>query len=57
MINEECKRLIKARKITIYIEEAVFLATKWKIGKTEYDFIEIRRTEEIDWDTLEAAKL
>lgn len=57
VMNEERKKLTSARKITIYIEEAVFLATKWKMRKTEYEFIEIRRTEELDWDTLEAAKL
>lgn len=42
-LNEEREKLNGARKVTIYVDEKVFLATKWKTVKSEWAFVEIRR--------------
>lgn len=43
-LNEERKQLEGARKVTIFIDERVYLATKWAINGMEFDLIELRRT-------------
>lgn len=55
-MNAERKLLARARKVTVYIDEEVFLATKWRTGKSEFEFIEIRRTEAWDMDALEVVE-
>lgn len=52
-MNEERKKLKNARKIMLYVEETIFLATKWNIGITDCKLIEMRRTEALDWHALE----
>lgn len=42
-MNRERQLLIRPRKVIIYIDEHVFLATKWKKEKTEFGLIEIKR--------------
>ncbi|XP_031637985.1 uncharacterized protein LOC116350355 [Contarinia nasturtii] len=44
-LNEERKTLNRARKITIYVKENVFLATKWATKSTELDLITLKRIE------------
>lgn len=51
MLNEERAKLFGARKITIYVCDNVFLATKWRTrnGDTNLSFIELRRKSSIKW--------
>lgn len=48
-INEERGKLPNARKLTIYIDEYVFMATKW-VKPTEFKFAVIKRTQSREWD-------
>lgn len=48
-LNKQREQLEKARKIMIYIDEKVYLATKWTEKKTEFNLIEIRRTDQAQW--------
>lgn len=49
-INRERMQLNNARKITIFIDEHVFLATKWATERTEFSLIEIKREYTREWD-------
>lgn len=51
MLNEERRKLIGARKITIYVCDDVFLATKWTTsnGVINLNSIEMRRADSIEW--------
>lgn len=42
-LNEEREKLNGARTVMIYVDEKVFLATKWKSVKSETVLVEIRR--------------
>ncbi|XP_055310989.1 uncharacterized protein LOC129573877 [Sitodiplosis mosellana] len=44
-LNKERKKLEGARKVTIYVDEDVYLATKWAKAETSVDLIEIKRKE------------
>lgn len=44
-LNNEREKLENARKVTIYVEEEKYLATKWTTIETNYSLIELRRTE------------
>lgn len=48
-INGERGKMPNARKLTIYIDESVFLATKW-VQPTEWKFVEIRRAQSYEWN-------
>lgn len=48
-VNEERKKLSGACKTTIYIDEELFLATKWKTGVTNLSLIELKRTKATHW--------
>lgn len=53
MLNEERSTLDGAWKITIYVDDDVFLNTKWmtKNGDTDLEFIEMRRSNSYyDWN-------
>lgn len=55
-LNRARRVLPKARKISIYVNEAVFLATKWARKSTMYfDFVELRRGESITWNGLNSS--
>lgn len=54
-LNKVRKELPKARKVTIYVNEAVFLATKWATSEMFYDFVELRRGESITWNGLNSS--
>lgn len=47
-LNEKRKQLIKPRKVVIYANETVFLATKWASNELKFDLVELRRGESID---------
>lgn len=49
VINKKRKKLFEARKLTIYVEEQVYLSTKRTHYKTDLDLIEMRRTESSQW--------
>lgn len=48
-LNKERKKLAGACKTTIYVDEKVFIATKWATEKTNYDLIELKRLESREW--------
>lgn len=47
--NEEREKLAGAFKVTIYVDEDIYLATKWATNKTNYDFVEIKRLTSYEW--------
>lgn len=48
-INNERKKIQGARKVTIYIDQMVYLATKWKYGNTDFGSIEIKHAHGHEW--------
>ena len=42
-LNRERNKLLGAQKVTIYVDEEAYLATKWASKGTTFDLIEIRR--------------
>lgn len=44
-LNRQRQQLLFAQKITLYVDEAVYLATKWSLKETNFDLIRLRRTE------------
>ncbi|XP_031638892.1 uncharacterized protein LOC116351007 [Contarinia nasturtii] len=49
-MHKEREKLMGARKVVIFIDEHVFLATKWSTGKTEFGLIEIERGYKHVWN-------
>lgn len=51
-LNEEREKLAGARKITIYVPDNIFLATKWttKNGDINLNMIEMKRADSYQWD-------
>lgn len=47
--NELRKQFHDAQRLTIYVEERVFLATKWTYTNTSFDKIELKRAECVNW--------
>lgn len=55
-LNNQRMALPKARKVTIYVNETVFLATKWARKSAMYfDCVELRRGESITWNGLNSS--
>ena len=52
LLNTEREKLAGAQKVTIYVPDAVFLATKWatKNGTTNFSLIEMKRTDSYEWN-------
>lgn len=48
--NKEREKLIGARKVTIYVDEEIYLATKSALHKTDFNFIELKRKHSYDWN-------
>ncbi|XP_055307593.1 uncharacterized protein LOC129571765 [Sitodiplosis mosellana] len=42
-LNKERKKLVGARKVTIYVNERIYLATKWATSDTSLEMIELKR--------------
>ncbi|XP_055303132.1 uncharacterized protein LOC129568837 isoform X2 [Sitodiplosis mosellana] len=51
-LNEVRKKLPNARKLIIYIEDNIFLPTKWNTdnGDTNLSYIEMKRSKSLCWD-------
>ncbi|XP_031635966.1 uncharacterized protein LOC116348903 [Contarinia nasturtii] len=49
MWNNEREPLERARKVTVYVEEKIFLATKWATRTTDYSLVDLKRDESHDW--------
>lgn len=48
-LNKQRKLLEKPRKLILFVDERVFIATKWAEEKTEFNLIEMRRAESMEW--------
>lgn len=51
-LNDERKKLARARKVTIYIDEEIFLKLKWTGKLLSYDPIKLKRIESCELDHL-----
>lgn len=49
-LNSERKQLPKAQKITLYVAEEIYLATKWALGKINFELIRLKRLESFNWN-------
>lgn len=49
-LNRARKQLTDAQKVTLYVKEKIFLATKWAMGMTDLDLISIKREESYEAD-------
>lgn len=51
MLDGERGKLAGARKVTIYVPDAVYLATKWATenGTTNFNMIEMKRANSCEW--------
>lgn len=52
MLNNERMKMIKKYKLMIYVNEEVFVTTKWNKQKMNFGFVEIRRGESFEWKGL-----
>lgn len=48
-LNNARRQLADAQKITIYVKEEIYLATKWAMKETDFDLIRIKRYESFEW--------
>lgn len=46
----KARQKISNLKLTIYIDEGVYLATKWAMKTTEYELIRLKRVQSYEWD-------
>lgn len=49
-LNKQRKKLFGARKITIYVKEDLYLATKWAMKTTNFHLIELKRFDSAEWE-------
>lgn len=53
-LNEERGKMTGARKVTVFVEEQVYLATKWALKETNFELVRLMRLGAIDcvypWD-------
>lgn len=49
-LNDQREKLIRAQKVTIYVQEDIYLSTKWAFEETNYSFIRLKREESNEWD-------
>lgn len=49
-LNKERKQLNDAEKVTIFVEETIYLATKWALNGCNFSHIKINRWEPSEWD-------
>lgn len=49
-LNKERAKLLNATKVTLYVEERVYLATKRAKRELDLDLIKLKRLESHDWD-------
>lgn len=48
-LNKEREKLPDAQKITPYIEEDNYLATKWAFGETDFGLIRMKKHTSYEW--------
>lgn len=48
-LNRKREHLVGAKKVIIYLREDVYLATKWGNNPTNFNMIEVRREESVEW--------
>lgn len=48
-MNREREHLPNAQKITLFVKEEIYLATKWKLGETDFALIRLKREESFEW--------
>ncbi|XP_055309899.1 uncharacterized protein LOC129573434 [Sitodiplosis mosellana] len=48
-MNDEREKLFGAHKVTIFVEENVYLYTKWAMKSTNLTFVELKRSESYEW--------
>lgn len=48
-LNGERQQLPNARKITLYVQEKIYLATKWAMKETDLELIRLKRIESFEW--------
>lgn len=51
-LNKEREKLNGAEKMIIYVDDEVYVETKWALNGTEYSLIEIRRVSSHEWGHL-----
>lgn len=51
LLNAERAKLKNAKRVMLYVTEEVYLATKWAMRETDFQFIQLKRIESYDWDT------
>ncbi|XP_055309868.1 uncharacterized protein LOC129573403 [Sitodiplosis mosellana] len=51
-LNEERKKILGARKVSIFVNEDIFIATKWTTGETVHSLIELKRVMMHEWNDL-----
>lgn len=49
-LNKEREKLPGAQKITLYVEEKYYLATKWALGETDLALIRLKRLDSFDFN-------
>lgn len=49
-LNKERQQLDGARMVWIFVDEKIYLATKWAWGHLRFNLIDIKRIESSDWD-------
>lgn len=49
-INKERQKLNEACKITIYVKDTIFMATKYAKMKTNFNFVELKRNVTHEWE-------
>lgn len=49
-LNKERKNLPGAKKVTLYVEEYIYLATKYFIQQTDLDLISLKCIESYRWE-------
>lgn len=50
-LNNERAKLLRPRKVTIYVQESIYLATKWALPTIDFKFVELKRAQAIQWET------
>lgn len=50
VLNSAREKLADAQKVNIYVNEEIFLATKWVIKQKDFRLVGIKRAESFEWD-------
>lgn len=53
-LNKEREKLNGAQKVTIYLREEIYLATKWTMKSIDFSLVELKRFESFEWKDLNA---